>query len=96
VQLLHAAVTRDDVRGAFNAVAPEPVRSAEFARALGRVLHRPAILPVPAPALQLIFGEMARETLLASTRAVPARLQQWHHPFLHPALEPGLRHLLGR
>jgi hypothetical protein len=96
VQVLHAAAVRDEVHGAFNAVTPEPVTSATFARTLGAVLHRPALLPAPAVALELVFGDLAREALLASTRAVPTRLLEWDHPFRHPRLEEGLRHVLGR
>lgn len=90
---LHA-LSRDDIRGAVNAVAPEPVRNADFTRTLGRVLHRPAVIPVPAFALRLAFGEMADGAILASTRVVPAVLQASGFPFKHPTLEPALRHLL--
>jgi uncharacterized protein (TIGR01777 family) len=83
-------------RGAFNAVAPEPVTNAEFTATLARVLRRPAVLPVPAAALKLIFGEMAEETLLASTRAVPERATQAGFTWRHAELESALRHVLGR
>jgi uncharacterized protein (TIGR01777 family) len=83
-------------RGAFNAVAPEPVTNAEFTATLARVLRRPAILPVPAAALKLIFGEMAEETLLASTRAVPERATQAGFTWRQAELESALRHVLGR
>lgn len=92
---LHA-LTRDDIRGAVNAVGPEPVRNADFARTLGRVLHRPAVLPVPAFALRLAFGEMADEAILASARVVPGVLQESGFQFKHPTLEPALGHLLHR
>jgi uncharacterized protein (TIGR01777 family) len=82
--------------GSFNAVAPSPVTNAQFARTLGRVLSRPAVLPVPAPALRLLFGEMADGTVLASTRALPRRLERWGYHFVHTDLEPALRHVLGR
>jgi hypothetical protein len=90
---LHA-LTRDDVRGAVNAVGPEPVRNADFARTLGRVLHRPAVLPVPSFALRLAFGEMADEAILASARVAPTVLQATGFGFRHPKLEPALMHLL--
>jgi len=82
--------------GVFNAVAPAAVTNAEFTATLARVLRRAAIVPVPAAALKLIFGEMAEETLLASTRAVPERAQQAGFAWRRPELEPALRHLLGR
>lgn len=87
---------REDLEGAVNAVAPDPVTNAEFTAALARVLHRPALLPVPAAALRLALGEMADEMLLASTRAVPARLREAGFAFAQPDLEGALRHTLGR
>lgn len=93
---IHHALFTEDLAGPFNAVAPAPVTNAELARTLGRVLGRPAALPVPAAVLTALFGEMARATLLASVRAVPRRLERSGYRFRHPALEPALRHLLGR
>ena len=66
----HAFATAS-LEGAVNFTTANPVRNAEFARALGRALHRPAVLPVPAFALRLAFGEMADATLLASQRVIP-------------------------
>lgn len=76
---------------AVNVVAPNPITNAEFTRTLGRVLHRPALLPVPAFALRLAFGEMTDAALLASTRALPKRLEAMGFQFNHPALEDALR-----
>jgi len=87
-------LTRDEVCGAVNAVGPGPVRNADFARTLGRVLHRPASIPVPAFALRLAFGEMADEAILASARVVPGVLQATGFTFKYPTLEPALIHLL--
>ncbi len=86
----------DDPRaiGPINAVAPAPVRQAELARTLARVLRRPNLLPVPAAALRLAVGEMA-EVLLASQRVVPARAQALGYRFKFPELEPALRDLLA-
>jgi NAD dependent epimerase/dehydratase family enzyme len=92
---LHA-LARDDIRGAVNAVAPEPVTNADFTRALGKVLHRPAVIPVPAFALRLAFGEMADGAILASARVLPAVLQASGFQFRHPSLEPALVQLLRR
>ena len=83
-------------RGAFNAVAPEPVTNAEFAATLGRVLRRPAVWPVPAAGLRCALGQMAEETVLASTRAWPRRLREMGYEFRHSTLEAALRHVLGR
>ena len=82
-------------RGAFNAVAPGPVTNAEFAATLGRVLHRPAVLPLPAWALRFVFGQMGEETVLGSVRAVPGKLEQTGFSFRQPSLEGALRHVLG-
>jgi NAD dependent epimerase/dehydratase family enzyme len=90
-ELVLRALTDPAMRGAYNAVAGA-VTNAEFTRTLGRVLHRPTLLPVPVPALDLLFGtEMVRATLLASQRADPARLRELGHRFLYPELEGALR-----
>jgi uncharacterized protein (TIGR01777 family) len=72
--------------GPVNVVAPQPVTNADFTRELARAVHRPAVLPAPAFALRLAFGEMADEALLASTRALPKRLTQAGFVFTHPTL----------
>lgn len=82
--------------GPINIVAPAPVTNAEFAATLGRVLRRPAVLPVPAWALRLVFGRLADETLLASTRVVPAKLLEAGFGFRHATLEAALRQMLGK
>jgi len=89
-------VEDDSLSGAVNAVAPESVTSAEFARALGHVLHRPAVLPVPAFALRILLGEMADALLLASTRVVPEKLTRAGFGFAQPSLEETLRAVLLR
>jgi len=94
--LLHA-LERGDGRGALNAVSPAPVRNADFARALGRVLRRPAWLPTPAFAVRLALGrELADEALLASQRLKPCVLARTGFMFRDPVLEPALRRLLAR
>ncbi len=86
----------DSLRGPVNLVAPAPVTNAEFTQALSRVLHRPALVPVPAAALRLAIGEMADEALLANSRVRPARLVGSGYVYRWPELEPALRHELGR
>lgn len=90
------ALTRDDLRGPMNVTGPTPVTNAEFTRTLGRVLRRPAVLPVPGFALSALFGEMAEAELLSSKRVMPAVLQSHGFTFLLPTLEEALRHTLGR
>jgi uncharacterized protein (TIGR01777 family) len=74
-----------DFRGAFNAVAPEPVRNADFARAVARAVRRPALVPAPAFALRLALGDLAGE-LLDSRRVAPARARSLGHRFTCPDL----------
>ncbi len=88
------AIRTETLDGPVNAVAPRPVTNREFAKTLGRVLGRPAVVPAPAFALRLVLGEMADELLLASARAVPDRLILSGYAFRHPELEGALRHLL--
>jgi NAD dependent epimerase/dehydratase family enzyme len=81
----------------MNAVAPMPVTNAEFARTLGRVLGRPAVLPAPAWALRAALGrDLADEALLASQRVRPAALAATGYRFRHENPEAALRHVLGR
>lgn len=84
-----------DVTGAVNLTGPAPVRNKDFARTLGRVLRRPAVLPVPALALRLVVGEFGREAV-ASQRVLPAVLTAAGYRFEHPDLEAALRWALHR
>lgn len=86
----------DTLRGPVNVAAPNPVSAREFSETLGRVLHRPVLLRVPAPLLSLTPGHMGREMALVSSRMVPAKLQQRGHVFQHPHYEPALRAVLDR
>jgi uncharacterized protein len=87
----------DDARlsGAVNLTAPTPVTNSELSRTLGRVLHRPAVLPVPGVAVQLLYGEMS-SVVTTGQRAVPQRLTESGYAFAHPELEAALRDVLGR
>jgi hypothetical protein len=86
----HALMT-ESVRGPANLVAPNPVSNADFATTLGRVLKRPALVPVPAFAIELLYGEMARATLLAGQRVLPRSLVASGFAFVEPTLEGALR-----
>ena len=89
--ILHA-LTNKECRGPVNVTAPEPVTNATFTATLARVLNRPAALHVPAWLLRLVLGRgMADEMLLASTRAIPARLHEACFQFRHATLEAALR-----
>jgi len=96
LRLLAFALERDVLNGPVNVTSPDPVRNAEFAHVLGRVLHRPAALPVPPVVLRLLYGEVADEALLTGQRVLPARALQAGFGFTFAALEPALRHLLRR
>jgi uncharacterized protein len=96
VGAIEHALTHDTVRGAVNAVAPEPATNYEFTKTLGSVLSRPTIFPVPAFAARLAFGEMADATLLASQRVEPVRLKETGYSFKYPQLEGALRHVLHK
>ena len=83
--------------GPVNAVAPEPVRNAAYTAVLAAVLHRPALLPVPAFGPRLLLGdEGASEIAQASQYVRPQRLINAGHQFRYPELEAALRHVLGR
>ncbi|MEA2309612.1 MAG: uncharacterized protein QOI65_1898 [Thermoleophilaceae bacterium] len=98
----------DDVVGAFlfalddahasgpvNVSAPRPVTNAELSKALGRVLHRPAFMPVPGVAVKLLFGDMA-SIVTSGVRMVPKRLEELGYRFRRPDLEDALRDATGR
>jgi hypothetical protein len=91
------AVTDPALAGPINAVAPAEVRNAGYASTLGRVLRRPALIPVPPAGPRLLLGaEGARELAEASQRVRPAALARGGHRFQYPDLEGALRHVLGR
>ena len=92
--MLHVLNT-DSVRGPVNVVCPEPVRNSEFARLLGRLLHRPAFFPVPVPLLRILFGELADVVLAASQRVAPAALTASGYVFRHPTVHGALSAALG-
>jgi uncharacterized protein (TIGR01777 family) len=91
------AVTDTGLSGPVNAVAPEPVRNADYTRALAATLHRPALLPIPAAGPKLLLGAQGAEELaLASQRVEPQLLTKSGHHFRHPQLPAALGHLFGR
>lgn len=91
VEFLLAAQT---VQGPVNIVAPNPVTNAEFTRQLAHALHRPALIPAPAFGLRLVFGQMADEALLASTRVSPDKLRLAGFPFQFNTLDQAFAALL--
>ncbi|MEO6568625.1 MAG: TIGR01777 family oxidoreductase [Opitutaceae bacterium] len=96
VGAIYHALLEKRCSGAINTVSPSAVTNAEFVATLASVLNRPAMIPIPAAGLRVVFGEMADATLLASTRAVPEKLANTGYAFRHPDLSTALVHVLGR
>jgi hypothetical protein len=96
VGIIRHALADETLEGAVNTVAPRPVRNEEFTSALGRVLGRPTIFPMPAFAVRLMFGEMGDALLLGSQRVEPARLKASGYQFAYAEIEGALRHVLGK
>lgn len=92
---LFAHVINHEIDGAVNATAPEAVRNRDFTRALGRAMHRPAIMPLPGFALRLLLGEMAETILLRGQKVVPARALETGYSFSYPDLDGAFDSLLG-
>jgi uncharacterized protein len=86
---------KEEAEGAYNFTAPNPTTNAQLTRLLAAQLHRPAFLTVPAFAARIVFGEMADQMLLSSTRAYPARLAAAGYQFEHPGLVHALPALLS-
>lgn len=90
VGAIRFALESASLTGPVNVTAPRPERSADFTRALGKVLKRPAFLPAPGFALKLAFGEMAQGLLLEGQKVLPRALEKAGYAFKHPELEPAL------
>ncbi len=93
VGIILAALDGEAWTGPVNATAPEPVSSREFAKALGRALHRPAVLPLPSFVLHAVFGEMST-VLTTGQRAVPERARELGYRFRHMELDEALTSLV--
>lgn len=96
VRVIRRAIDDPTLEGPLNVVAPAPVRQAEFAKTLGRVLGRPALLPLPGFAVRALFGDMGEALLLKGARVEPAALQRAGFCFEHPRLGDALGALLGQ
>lgn len=89
------ALRSEAVSGPVNVVAPNPARVAEFVKALGEVLHRPSLLPLPAFAVRTMLGEMGQSLLLDSARVLPGKLRSAGYEFAFAELRDALRAALG-
>jgi len=94
IGLLLAALDHPTFTGPVNGSAPEPVTNAEFSKALGRVLHRPAVAPVPSLAIKLLYGDMS-QIVVEGVRMVPGRAGELGYTFAHPELDEALRSTLA-
>jgi uncharacterized protein (TIGR01777 family) len=95
IALLQWVIATPAAAGPINATAPNPVTNAEFARALGRAMHRPAVMPAPGFALRLMLGEMADALLLSGQRAVPSIPERLGFTFRYPRVDQALGALFG-
>jgi uncharacterized protein len=89
-----AAIDNPTFQGPINASAPEPVTNKAFAKALGRAINRPAVAPIPAFSLKLLYGEMS-QVVLTGQRMVPGRAAELGYEFKHPDLDEALRDALS-
>jgi len=95
IDAIRFLIEKENLSGAFNLTAPEPVKMRDFCKTLGRILKRPSWFNIPGFILKLIFGEMAVELLLASQKVLPKRLLQAGFKFKYPDLEGALKNILG-
>lgn len=89
-------IKHDQLSGPYNLVAPQPVTNRTFTKALGRALHRPTALPLPAFMVRLLFGEMGDALLLSSSRVLSTRLESIGYTFIDNTLEQALTRLLQK
>jgi len=95
VRLIVHAIATPTLEGPLNGVSPEPVRNRDFTRALGRAVHRPALLPAPAPPLRLALGDLAEELLLRGQKVLPAEALASGFSFTFPSLDKALAAIVG-
>jgi uncharacterized protein (TIGR01777 family) len=84
-----------EIEGPVNFCAPHPVRNRDLAKALGKILKRPSVMPAPALMIRMVMGEMAM-ALLASQRAVPDKLLSHGFNFQYPEIKDALKNLIGK
>ena len=96
VGAIHHVLENESLSGPVNTVSPNPVTNAQFTSTLASVLKRPAIFPMPAFAVRLVFGEMGEELFLGSQRVEPAKLTATGYQFQHPDLRNTLKEILQR
>lgn len=95
VGIIRYAIANENIKGAINGTAPNPVTNKIFSRTLGKVLKRPAFMPMPAFVLKLMMGEMAEELLLSGQRVVPKKIIAEGYKFKFVDLEDALRDVIS-
>jgi len=95
VGVMRFLIENESAIGAFNLTSPYPVQNRKFSKTLGKVLRRPSLIPVPAFALKILFGEMST-IVLDGQQAVPKRLHEMGYKFKYPNIESALREIYGR
>ena len=95
IAVINYVIDNENIRGAVNAVSPNPVTNHDFTKTLGEVLYRPTILPLPEFAVSMVFGEMGDALLLASTKVLPKRLEDAGFEFKYPEFKAALEHALA-
>lgn len=94
VGIVNHIIESETLSGAINVVSPNPVTNHTFTKALGKALNRPTLFPLPAFMAKIIFGEMAQELLLSSTKVVPEKLQKHGYSFKYPLLKNALKDIV--
>ncbi|MEQ1644970.1 MAG: TIGR01777 family oxidoreductase [Pyrinomonadaceae bacterium] len=95
IAIINFVIENENIRGAVNAVSPNPVTNQEFTKTLGEVLYRPTFLPLPEFAVSMVFGEMGDALLLASTKVIPKRLTDAGFEFKYPDLKPAIENAVA-
>lgn len=95
IRAIQHSIANKELEGPVNACAPNPVRNEEFMAAMGKAMGRPSFLRMPEAAVHAVFGEMGKETLLASQRAVPEKLLKSGFRFVHPTIDEAMRAILS-
>jgi uncharacterized protein (TIGR01777 family) len=96
VRVIRFAIANDALSGPVNVVAPQQTTNKEFTKALGRVLRKPTIFPLPSVAVTLMLGEMGQEALLVSERVEPTKLKNLGFVYRHPEIEEALRDVMAK
>ena len=95
IAVINYVIENENMRGAVNAVSPNPVTNHDFTKTLGDVLYRPTFLPIPEFAVSMVFGEMGDALLLASTKVIPKRLEDAGFEFKHPNLKEAIENAVS-